>query len=118
MWTTVTQAAKSTRTDLSQAVIEYGYIKAKEANGGELCDWMRKIDWVPCSCKTCFFCKQGGFAVAGLKASDPRPADSEEIGQDSHPCVVCKQDAMENYPKLSYAKIRQKCAYTKKGCPV
>jgi hypothetical protein len=122
--------------DLAHALIAKG-IEMDCPNHDDLKDpkkrpgYMRKMDWLPCACNRCFFCKEGlthgishkpkvgkrihSTTVSPVGHTDV-PIQMNERGTSQY-CRVRYYKKKEEFPDLSSTERRKKCSHPRKGCP-
>ena len=121
--------------DLGHALISKG-IKMDCPNIADLDDpkkrppYMRKKDWIPCSCNRCFFCVQGlthGIAhkpkygrrrVSTDTVIIDHPTMPEKLSKYTNYCRVCYHAKRHQHPNKTAHEIKSKlCNKTTKGYP-
>ena len=122
--------------DLAHKLIEYG-IKMDCPDLNDLnfperrpC-YMGNLDWVPCACGRCFFCKHGFTHGVSHKLKVGRKVHSTTVSAVGHTdvpikmtekgtsqyCRVCYHKLKLEYPDISAAARKKKCRHPTNGCP-
>ena len=88
-------------------------------------DYVRKQDWVPCACTTCFFCKKGLTHGIDHKKKGKRrsrsgllecPAKRANVTDKPQRCTLCIKNQRALNATANYAELERLCRETRLGC--
>jgi hypothetical protein len=112
--------------DLAQALIAYAIRKDWKHVEDETAKpaYMRKVSYVPCGCKTCFFCQEGlthgidhryrGHNI--IPQMDSCPTERKTISKYPERCRVCYEECRARNPQSHFDDVDKLCHKTRKGC--
>jgi hypothetical protein len=111
--------------DLSQQLIEYGirmdWINVEDDS--QRPEWVRQGNFIPCNCKTCFFCKTGKTTGIMHRPATGPPQETkgcsstrEHLHDYSVKCRSCYARHREEHPNLSKKEIKRLCHDSSMGC--
>jgi Transposase IS4 len=112
--------------DLAQKVIEYGirldWTDVTDENAKPA--YMRNMAYVPCDCKTCFFCIEGlthgvDHRSRGHQATievGTCPNNRTIIANSPGRCRLCYQQLRLEHPDWTVERAKSKCHKTRMGC--
>jgi hypothetical protein len=87
--------------------------------------YMRKQDYVPCTCKVCFFCTNRltheiDHKKKGKRRSQSHRADCPikraKVTEDNRRCTLCYKNQRALNPTLATSEIRKLCKTSRLGC--
>ena len=86
--------------------------------------YMRNMAYVPCDCKTCFFCIEGlthgvdhqSRGHQATNAVETCPNNQTIIANSPIQCRVCYRQIRLKYPNWTVEKVSSKCHKTHLGC--